>query len=118
VYLRNNGSWKMLTKQNKNKTEQKQLKNIFPTFSKRFYLFERERERKSKSRGKGRGGGRGTGEKESSRGEGEGEVDSPLLSGLIPGPCGHDLNQRQTLNQLSHPVALMFSTFTVTFMFA
>ena len=64
----------------------------FCLFFKRFDLFERERTQP--------GGWQA---------EGEGGADSPqsrdLMRSLIPGPWDHDLSQRQTLNQLSHPDA-------------
>ena len=62
-----------------------------------FYL--REREYTSTSRGR----------------EGEGEAGSPLSMephvGLIPRPWDHDLNPRETLNRLSHPILIIIFIF-------
>ena len=71
------------------KQKEKDFKNHRKRFVSRFYLFERERTR---ARG---------------RAKGEGEADSPLNkepdTGSNPAPRDRDLNQRQTLHQLSHP---------------
>ena len=71
-------------------------------FKKRFYLWERKREREStQAEGRGRQGDRILEQTPC-------WVSSPTW-GLIPGPQGHGLSQRQMLNWLCHPGTLIVS---------
>ena len=65
-------------------------------YSLKIFLFESEREHKQEERQRER----------------EREKQTPhragsLIRGWIPGPLDHDLSQRQTFNQLSHPGGLL-----------